>query len=118
MNRFSTCWEDTLNLLLGAVLFVSPSVLGFASEQSAASNAYVVGVIIAAMSFSALFAFQPWEERVSVALGAWLVISPWVLGFSGHATAMYTHVLIGIVAIVLALMASNEHYSGHSTTGS
>ena len=52
MNRFSTYWEDTLNLLLGVALVVSPSLLGFASEQTAASNAYVVGVIIAAMALS------------------------------------------------------------------
>jgi SPW repeat len=116
MDRFSTYWEDTLNLLLGVALFVSPSVLGFASEQTAASNAYVVGVIIAAMAIAALFAFQPWEEWVSAVLGAWLVISPWVLGFSGNAGALLTHLLIGIVAIILALLASTEHYSGHPTT--
>lgn len=116
MNRFSTYWEDSLNLLLGMALFVSPSLLGFASEQTAASNAYVVGLIIAAMALAALFAFQPWEEWVSAVLGAWLVISPWVLGFSGHTAAMLTHMLIGIAAIVLALLAITEHYSGHPTT--
>ena len=117
MNRFSTYWEDSLNLLLGVALVVSPSLLGFASEQTAASNAYVVGVIIAAMALAALFAFQPWEEWVSAVLGAWLVVSPWVLGFSGHTTALYTHMLIGIAAIVLALLAGSEHYSGHTKFG-
>ena len=117
MNRFSTFWQDSLNLLLGAVLFLSPWLFGFAPEQTAASNAYVVGAIVAVMALAALFAFQAWEEWVSGVLGVWLVISPWVLGFSGHATAMYTHVLIGIAAIVLAVWATSEHGSGHLTAG-
>lgn len=116
MNRFKTYWEDTLNLLLGAVLFVSPSLLGFVSELTAATNAYIVGAILAAMAAAALFAYQAWEEWVSGALGIWLIVSPWVLGFSGHSTALFTHMIIGIGAVVLALMASAEHYSGHPTT--
>jgi hypothetical protein len=47
-------------------------------------------------------------------LSAWLVIAPWLLGFGSHETAMAAHVLIGIAAIVLASLASSEHYLGHS----
>jgi hypothetical protein len=116
MNRFSTYWEDTLNLVLGVALFVSPLVLGFTSVPAAATNAYIVGVIIAAMALAALFAFQAWEEWVSAILGVWLVISPWVLGFSSQGSAMLTHLLIGIATVFLAQLASSEHYSGHSAT--
>jgi hypothetical protein len=58
MNRFSTYWEDSLNLMLGAALFVSPWVLGFVPERTAASNAHVVGAIITAIALAALFSFQ------------------------------------------------------------
>jgi hypothetical protein len=47
-------------------------------------------------------------------LGAWLVISPWVLGFSGSSTALLTHVVVGFAAIVLAIWSTNEH-AGHLT---
>jgi hypothetical protein len=80
-------------------------------------NAHIVGAIIAILALATMLAFQTWEEMVSAALGAWLIIAPWVLGFSNHGTAMLTHVLIGIATLVLALWAAREHDSGHPTTG-
>jgi hypothetical protein len=65
------------------------------------------------MALLALFAFKTWEEWVSGVLGAWLVISPWVLGFSTAALPTLTHVLLGIAAIVLAIWSTSEHGSGH-----
>lgn len=109
--RFSAQWQDVVNCLLGVGLFFSPWLFGFEAEQTAAWNAHVIGAIIAVMALAAIFAFQDWEEWVSVALGAWLVISPWVLGFSAISTAMLTHVLIGIAALILAIWSSAEHGS-------
>ena len=87
-ERFFAYWQDSLNFLLGVVLFFSPWLFGFGAEQAAALNAHVVGAIIAATALLALFAFKTWEEWVSGVLGAWLVISPWILGFSAaHAYA-------------------------------
>ncbi len=117
MNRFSAYWQDSMNLLLGAGLFVSPWLLGFGSEQTAAWNAHLVGAVLAVMALAALFAYQVWEEWVSCALGAWLVVAPWAFRFSEHATATYTHVLIGIAAIVLAISSAGRHHSGHMTAG-
>jgi hypothetical protein len=114
LERLSAYWQDTLNFLLGAGLFISPWLFGFGAEQTAALNAYVVGGIIAVMALMALFAFQIWEEWVSGLLGAWLVISPWVLGFSGSSSAVLTHLVVGVAAIVLAIWSTNEHV-GHLT---
>ncbi len=117
MNRFMEHWEDCLSFVLGAVLLLSPSLFGFELERAAASNAHAVGAIMALMALSALFAFEAWKEWVNGALGVWLVISPLVLAFSEQGTAMLTHLLIGIVAIFLALVADSEHYSGHTIAG-
>ena len=115
MNRFSVYWQDSVNLLLGAGLFFSPWLMGFASEQTAAWNAHLVGAVLVVMALSALFAYQVWEEWVSCVLGAWLVIAPWAFRFSEHATATYIHVLIGIAAIVLAISSAGRHDSVHMT---
>ena len=114
-DRFFAFWQDSLNFLLGVVLFFSPWLLGFGAEQTAALNAHVVGAIIAVMALLELFAFKNWEEWVSGVLGAWLVISPWALGFSGSSTAVLTHVVAGIAAIVLAIWSTNEHGASHLT---
>jgi hypothetical protein len=105
-----------LNFLLGVALFLSPWALGFAGDKSAALNAHIVGAIIAVMAFAAMVAFHDWEEWVSVALGAWLVVSPWLLSFSAVRPAMLTHVVIGVAAFLLAIWSSAEHGSGSLTT--
>jgi hypothetical protein len=45
-------------------------------------------------------------------LGGWVIVAPWVLGFSAHGSAMMAHVLIGIATLVLALWSSAEHSTG------
>jgi len=81
-------WQDWLNLLLGAWLFISPWALGFAKaggaatstySHAAAFNAWIVGVIVVLLSIAALARTQPWEEWLNLLAGFWLFISPWVL---------------------------------------
>jgi len=116
-QNITSDWQDSVNVLLGIALFISPWALGYSTESSAALNAHVIGAVIAVMALAALFAFRVWEEWISAALGAWLIVAPWVLNFSGHAVAMRTSVVIGIAAIVLALWSANEHTSGHMSAG-
>lgn len=110
-------WQDSLNVLLGLGLFLSPWMLNYVTEGNAALNAHIVGAVIVLMALAALFAFRIWEEWISGVLGAWLVIAPWVLSFSGHSTATLTSVLIGIAAFVLAVWSATEHRSGHLSAG-
>jgi hypothetical protein len=91
---------DVLNLILGAFLFASPWIFGFTSGP-AATNAYICGVIIAALSIAALAAFAIWEEWLNVVVGLWVLVSPWVLGFAGT-TAATVQVIVGIIVAVLA----------------
>jgi hypothetical protein len=91
---------DVANLILGAFLFLSPWIFGFASGAES-QNAWVVGIIIAALSIAALTAFAVWEEWLNLVVGLWAIVSPWVLGFAGT-TAMTVHVIVGIIVAVLA----------------
>lgn len=116
-ERLSAYWQDSLNFLLGAGLFFSPWLFGFASESAASLNAHTVGAVVAVMALMALFAFQTWEDWVSGLLGAWLLISPWMLGFSGAMAPTLTHIVVGVATIVLAIWSINEHEGGHLTAG-
>jgi hypothetical protein len=91
---------DVANLVLGAVLFVSPWIFGF-NAGAVAENANVTGLAIAVLAIAALAAFAVWEEWLNLIVGLWAVISPWVVGFQGT-TAMTVHVLIGVAVAVLA----------------
>ena len=91
---------DAANLVLGAVLLLSPWLFGF-SAGTATTNAYITGLVIAALAIAALAAFTVWEEWLNVVVGLWALVSPWVLGFHGT-KAMTVHVIIGAAVAILA----------------
>jgi hypothetical protein len=92
---------DVINLVLGAILFISPWVAGFAHEPAAARNAWIFGVLIALASVGVLVSFAQWEEWLKLLFGLWVLISPWILGFYAAASPMWVHVVIGLVVAIL-----------------
>jgi SPW repeat len=106
-------WQDVANLALGAWLVASPWVLAYEAQHVPTYNAVVVGVIIAAAAAGALYAFQAWEEWINVAFAAWLIVSPWILGFITLQLAMLNQIIIGVAVGLLALWSANiEHGTG------
>ncbi len=105
-------WQDWGNLLLGLWVLASPWVLQHTMAAGAKTagvmtggtmwNLYIVGLAIAVLAVAALFAFQAWEEWTSLALGAWLFASPWVLGFSTSILLMWNAVIVGALVVLLA----------------
>lgn len=100
-------WQDWLNLLLGAWLFVSPWALNFAGTlPHAARNAWIVGAAITLIAAAALYVPKAWEEILNFLLGAWAIASPWALGFAGEASATNSTLATGVLVAVLALWAA------------
>ncbi|HEY3524197.1 MAG TPA: SPW repeat protein [Candidatus Limnocylindrales bacterium] len=52
-----------------------------------------------------------WASGLSVIAGLWLLISPWVLGFSDMQSPMWNAVILGIVIAVLAFIRAGGWYS-------
>jgi hypothetical protein len=46
-----------------------------------------------------------WQDPINALLGVWLIISPWVLGFSGTVSATGNFVIVGILLLAAALGA-------------
>lgn len=101
-GKVTTFWRDAINLVLGIWLIVSPLALAYTAQAAPAWNAYVVGVVIAVLSAAALWQFQKWEEWLSAVFGAWLVISPWVLGFSASQVRTWNQIVVGIIVGAVA----------------
>jgi hypothetical protein len=99
-------WEDWINLILGAWLFLSPWILNYTVSQGAAWNAYILGIAIIVFTIIALSTPKPWEEWVNTALGVWLIISPWVVGFATQAAATWNAVILGIIVLAISLEAT------------
>jgi hypothetical protein len=87
---------------VAAFLIVSPWLFALA-RPTARTDAWLSGVIIALLSLAALFLFAEWEEWIVLICGAWVVASPWLLGFP-HTVAMRIDVGIGIVVMYLAAL--------------
>ena len=86
-------WQDMVNAVLGLWVIISPWVLGFDGSSMAMSNAVIVGVLLVATALGAAFVPRAWEEWTEAGIGLWLVVSPWILGFSGHRNAMLSTVI-------------------------
>jgi hypothetical protein len=104
--------QDWANIVLAILLFISPWVIGFSPDKAAAWNAWIVGVVIAVLAIAALSAFAVWEEWINLLLGLWLIISPWVLGFASDIHAMWTSVILGIIAALISAWAVWDYQRG------
>ncbi|MCL4425322.1 MAG: SPW repeat protein [Firmicutes bacterium] len=49
-----------------------------------------------------------WQNWVNVILGLWVLISPWVFGFSGNGGALWNNIIIGATVAVLAYTAATK----------
>jgi hypothetical protein len=56
-----------------------------------------------------MFRTFKWEDGVGFALGIWLAISPWVLGYGEHYAATANAVLLGIILASGELMHLGRH---------
>ena len=115
--RLPCPWRHPLNVLLGVWLAVSPWILGFQDQMAPTANGVVIGLALIAAALGAIFMPRAWEEWSEGLLGLWMVVSPWVLGFSGQMDAMRNAVVSGIVVLGLALwvlMTDKDYMSWRS----
>lgn len=116
-------WQDWLVTLIGVWLVVSNWVLGYAMGDTVSLtatpiifwNALLAGIAALVLGVAALASFRLWEEWADIALGAWLVTSPWLLGFAGAQLAMWNVVICGVVIIASAAWTLyDEREAGHA----
>ena len=94
--------RDWFNLVMAEALLGSPWLLGYAGESVPTWSARIVGVVITILAIAALLKYAEWEEWLILAAGAWLVASPWALGFSHSATPTAVHLIVGALVLVVA----------------
>jgi len=97
--------QGIVQIVLGVVLMGAPWILGFAGMGTAANNAWASGLILVALAVASVIAYSVWEEWAMAALGLWLIVSPWLLGFAEVQEVLWTHVIIGLAAIAVSAAA-------------
>lgn len=106
--------QDLVTLVLAVCLFISPWVMGFRPETMASWNVWLVAIVLGALATAALSVFAEWEEWANLALGAWLIVSPWILGFAANAGAMWTAMVVGVLVAAVSLWALWDVHHPHA----
>ena len=106
-------WQDWADLVLGLLILASPWAVGIAELPTPAMNAVIVGLAVAFLSIIALGALEKWEEWLNVGLGAWLMASPWALGYSHLDQATAVHMGLGVLVILMAGSELWQERKGH-----
>ncbi len=104
-------WQDWVNLLLGAWLFISPWFLPNAGGY--ATDAYWVGALIFLVAVWALaMPSASLAEWSNILLGVGLFIAPWVLGAAYEPD--WNAYLVGALVAILAATALRDTRRDHT----
>jgi O-antigen ligase len=101
IGRFSPPedWEDWTTVVLGVWAAASPWLLQL-SDPAAMENMVAVGFLVLVGEVFTFYTPRIWEEWINIVLGAWLVVSSWLLGLSdSRATA--NAIIVGALLIAV-----------------
>jgi len=56
-----------------------------------------------------MFKALQWEDWVGIALGAWMLVSPWVVGFSDNNAATMNALIMGTILVLEELLELAVH---------
>lgn len=101
---------SALNILAGVWLIFSPFVLRFTERSDIAWCTGIVGVVIALISVIRVSGAHrigalSW---VNAALGAWLIISPFVFGDENVPAVVWNSVIMGVIVMGLAIWSARS----------
>jgi hypothetical protein len=98
-------WQDWASFALGLWLAVSPWALDHVALHAATANAAFLGLAIALASHFEVSFDAVAAQWFNMAAGLWLVLSPFLLGFSDETLATMNAMAVGTLAAALASSA-------------
>jgi hypothetical protein len=107
---FKESWLGWLGVIGGLWLVMAPFTLDYSDNQAPLYNDMFVGILaIVLTAFCAITAGNPntFQARKSagwltLVAGFWLIIAPFVLGYSGTSDALWSDVITGILFVIVA----------------
>jgi hypothetical protein len=102
-----------LSWLLAAVGLwevLAPYFLGYSVATIPTWNAYIAGAVLIVLAVWAAFSEQVRLDRnlewINAVVGVWLILAPFILGYSAIVAALWNDIIVGVVVIVLATWAA------------
>ena len=97
-------WEDWAGMLLGVLIGLSPWLADQHDDQAAMWNALVVGLLVLGLAQLEYVSLQRWEETGEIALGLWLMASPYTFGYAEAGALRHWHFILGAIVALLAAL--------------
>jgi hypothetical protein len=92
--------------LVGLWELLSPFILGYSALTVALWNAVIIGAVLIVLGAGAALYKEVKIDQtldwINSLLGLWLIVSPFILGYSDAVTAMWNNIIVGLVVLVLA----------------
>ena len=98
-------WQDWASFALGLWLAASPWLLDYSHIESATANAAFMGLALALGSHFEVSFDETAAEWFNLAAGLWLVLSPFLLGYSSEPMVTVNSIAIGTGVAALASSA-------------
>jgi hypothetical protein len=105
-----------INIIAGIWTIISPWVYGFYNGVGNVWNSVIVGIVIAIFAAIRFFgtAGTVWLSWINALLGIWLILSPWIYGFTDNTGRKWNSVIVGIVVLVLSVWSAVATSSSES----
>lgn len=96
---------SAVNVVLGLWLVAAPFALGYDDATTSTINSIIVGLVVAGLALLRLLRPDTitWPGWLNVALGFWLLGTPWYLGDGDRGWLIANNWLVGWAVIVLAI---------------
>jgi hypothetical protein len=105
-------WQYGMNVVFGLLLFFLPWLMGFqAALPLHGWDFFVTGAAIVAFALVALHLRLQLGAWANLILGAWMIVSPWLLGFGANVLARDMAMALGALVFLVTLWAWVERRS-------
>jgi hypothetical protein len=119
-RRWESSWAaGTLSCIAAVCLILSPFVFHFTAIQTALWNALAVGAVAFVLVLIGLgnIGRYIWPSFLNLALAAWLICAPYVLGYADRDAPYWVNVVLGGFIALLAIWRIRDR-PGRSGQGS
>lgn len=112
-------WSSIANVVAGLWLIIAPFAFSFGGSVSALWNHVIVGAVVAIVALirSADPDARQGLSWVNVVAGLWLIVSPFVLGYSAVNAAQNNAIIMGIIITALGAFSGYETNQAHKEMG-
>ena len=98
---------DFFNLLIGLWLLLSPVIYASSYSSAEKTNTMYSGIILLILAVVGLIAVrETWSRWLEGLLGIWLLVSPFVLGLTSNAMALWSNIVLGILVIIFSMWSA------------